>query len=305
MSRNPIRSAFAVAFAAAAAVAFALPASSAPDVSFTSAQLDSIKVDLDRTWTKAPDSVAAWYVDATSNRVVVEVVGNDVSALAFVRSSVHGAAITTKSIDEAYRPYWNIIGGQAITTGGSRCSVGFNARNSSGSIRYVITAGHCTNIGTNWNGTGGTLGTRAGSSFPTNDYGIIRVTSSAAVSTPLVDRWSSGSDVTVTGPAGSSVGQGVCRSGSTTGWRCGSVTALNQTVNYGSGQIVSGLTRTSACAQPGDSGGSFVSNPGTGTRVTARGLTSGGSGNCTTGGTTFFQPINEPLSVYGLTLYTG
>ncbi|MFD1052612.1 S1 family peptidase, partial [Kibdelosporangium lantanae] len=37
----------------------------------------------------------------------------------------------------------------------------------------------------------------------------------------------------------------------------------------------------------------------------AVGVTSGGSGNCSSGGTTFFQPITEPLSAYGLTLYTG
>ena len=76
-------------------------------------------------------------------------------------------------------------------------------------------------------------------------------------------------------------------------------------MNYGGRDIVRGLTRTNVCAEPGDSGGSFVSNPGSGTRVTARGMTSGGSGNCRTGGTTFFQPVGEALSAYGLTLYTG
>ncbi len=102
------------------------------------------------------------------------------------------------------------------------------------------------------------------------------------------------------------VGGRVCRSGSTTGWRCGTVQALNQTVSYGGGNIVSGLTRTTACAEPGDSGGAFVSDPpallG---KVQAQGLTSGGSGNCSTGGTTFFQPVSEALGAYGLTLYTG
>ena len=36
-----------------------------------------------------------------------------------------------------------------------------------------------------------------------------------------------------------------------------------------------------------------------------QGVTSGGSGNCSSGGTTYFQPVNEILSVYGLTLVTG
>ncbi|MFC7643765.1 trypsin-like serine protease [Streptosporangium lutulentum] len=62
---------------------------------------------------------------------------------------------------------------------------------------------------------------------------------------------------------------------------------------------MTGLIRTSVCAEPGDSGGSLVSGS------QAQGVTSGGSGNCTSGGTTYFQPINEILQAYGLTLVTG
>jgi streptogrisin C len=52
------------------------------------------------------------------------------------------------------------------------------------------------------------------------------------------------------------------------------------------------------CAEPGDSGGPFVSG------TQAQGVTSGGSGDCTSGGTTFFQPVNPILSDFGLTLKT-
>jgi streptogrisin C len=76
------------------------------------------------------------------------------------------------------------------------------------------------------------------------------------------------------------------------------VQAKNQTVNYQQGSV-SGLTQTNACAEPGDSGGSWVSG------TQAQGVTSGGSGNCTSGGTTYFQPVNEILSVYGVSLITG
>ena len=62
---------------------------------------------------------------------------------------------------------------------------------------------------------------------------------------------------------------------------------------------VTGLTRTNVCAEPGDSGGSFISGN------QAQGMTSGGSGNCTFGGTTYFQPVNEVLSAYNLRLITG
>jgi streptogrisin C len=236
---------------------------------------------------------------------VISVVGSDPAAHAFAAAAAAGeSAVRIEQVAEEPRPTWNIIGGQAIYFSAGRCSAGFNARNSSGT-RYVITAGHCTNLGGTVSGVGGTIGPVAGSSFPFNDYGRIRVSSSSAVSTALVDRYSAGNDVTVAGSSVVGVGGRVCRSGSTTGWRCGSVQAFNQTVNYGRGQIVYGLTRTNVCAERGDSGGSFVSYPNASLRVQAQGLTSGGSGNCRVGGTTFFQPVNEVLAAYGLTLYTG
>jgi streptogrisin C len=265
-------------------------------VKHSAAQLDAMKTSLDARGASAPASVTGWYVDVASNSVVASVVGNDAEGVAWAAAN----GVRSEYAAEAPRPLWNLIGGQAITTGGSRCSLGFNAR--SGSTRYVITAGHCTNIGTTWSGVGGSIGRTAGSSFPGNDYGIIQVTSTAAVSTPLVDRYSAGADATVRGSTQAGVGSTICRSGSTTGWRCGTIGAHNQTVRYPQG-TVTGLTRTSACAQPGDSGGSFVSP--NSTSVQAQGVTSGGSGNCSTGGTTFHQPVNEVLSRFGLTLFTG
>ena len=92
------------------------------------------------------------------------------------------------------------------------------------------------------------------------------------------------------------VGQYVQRVGRTTGLRSGSVTAVNATITYPQGTVY-GLVRTNACAEPGDSGGPFFAN------TTALGITSGGSGNCTTGGTTYFQPVAEVLSRYGLAIY--
>jgi streptogrisin D len=76
----------------------------------------------------------------------------------------------------------------------------------------------------------------------------------------------------------------------------GTVTALNATVNYAEGSVY-GLIKTTVCAEGGDSGGSLFAG------TTALGLTSGGSGNCTSGGTTYFQPVTEALSVYGVSVY--
>jgi hypothetical protein len=197
---------------------------------------------------------------------------------------------------------WDLISGQQITSGSARCVLGFNAR--AGATRYIVTAGHCTSLGGSWYGVGGYIGPSAGSSFPGNDYGLIRVASADALSTPLVDRYSSGVDVTITGATTPPVGSSVCYSSPIAGWRCGSVLGINQTVCYPEG-CVTGLIRTSMCPEPGASGAPVVTNPGTGTRVRAVGLVAGGSGNCTSGGTTWVQPIAEPLAAYGLTLVTG
>ncbi|WP_425580118.1 S1 family peptidase [Streptomyces polychromogenes] len=94
------------------------------------------------------------------------------------------------------------------------------------------------------------------------------------------------------------VAQGTFRSGSTTGWHCGTVEEHGTSVDYGEG-TVSGVTRSTVCSEPGDSGGSFLSGD------QAQGVASGGSGNCTEGGVSFHQPINPLLKAYGLTLTTS
>ena len=92
-------------------------------------------------------------------------------------------------------------------------------------------------------------------------------------------------------------GASVCRSGSTTDWQCGVIRQREASVTYPQGTVF-GVTRTSVCAEPGDSGGSFISVD------QAQGVTSGGSGDCVDGGVTYFQPVNEILTTYGLTLVT-
>jgi hypothetical protein len=286
--------------AAGVAITMLAPASLADTDSAqrSAAELSAAQAKLDRGAESRPSSVTGWHVDAATNAVVVSVYGQD-KGVAKWAAGLGAGEVKIEQVAEAPQPLWNLIGGQAITTGGSRCSLGFNVR--SGTTRSIITAGHCTNIGSSWSGTGGTIGTRAGTSFPTNDYGIIRVSSSSAASTALVDRYSAGSDVAVVGAATATVGMAVCRSGSTTGWRCGSVTGVNQTVCYSQGCVYQ-MIRTNVCAEPGDSGGSLVTNSGTRRAV---GLTSGGSGNCSSGGTTYYQPVPEVLSVYGVSLVTG
>ena len=189
-----------------------------------------------------------------------------------------------------------IAGGDAIYGGQYRCSLGFNVR--SGSTYYFLTAGHCGNIASSWyaNSSKTTLlGTTYGSSFPGNDYAIVKYSTSYTNHPGTVDLYN-GSSQDITSAGNAYVGQSVKRSGSTTGVHSGSVTAINATVNYAEG-TVTGLIRTTVCAEGGDSGGALFAG------TVALGLTSGGSGNCSSGGTTYFQPVTEALSRYGVSVY--
>ncbi|MEV6282864.1 S1 family peptidase [Kribbella sp. NPDC051770] len=239
----------------------------------------------------------AWMTDEKSGRIIVSyddtVSGSKLAALTNVTKRF-GSQITLEKLPGVLSK--RISGGDAIYTGGYRCSLGFNVR--SGSTYYFLTAGHCTNLGTNWyaNSSQTTLlGTRYGTSFPGNDYGIVRYAASYTNHPGNVNLYN-GSYQDITSAANPTVGQSVRRSGSTTGLRSGSVTGLNATVNYAEG-TVTGLIRTNVCAEGGDSGGSLFSG------TTALGLTSGGSGNCRTGGTTYFQPVVEVLNRYGVSVY--
>ncbi|MEV4345825.1 alpha-lytic protease prodomain-containing protein [Actinoplanes sp. NPDC049596] len=232
----------------------------------------------------------AFAIDPVSNQVVVSVDSTVTGAkLAAVEATVAKLGDKARIESTPGEISIKISGGDAIYAGGGRCSLGFNVRNSAGT-NYFLTAGHCTNIGATWTNGSTTLGTRAGTSFPGNDYGIVRYTNTTITKTGGVGS----QDITSAGtPA---VGATVYRRGSTTGLRSGRVTALNSTVNYAEGSV-SGLIRTTVCAEPGDSGGSLYSG------TTALGLTSGGSGNCSSGGTTYFQPVTEALSVYGVSVF--
>ncbi|MGW4157045.1 S1 family peptidase [Micromonospora chersina] len=238
----------------------------------------------------------AWWVDPATNQVVVSVDSTVTGAkLDKVKAAVSRTNGATRIVSEPGVLSKRLSGGQAIYTGGYRCSLGFNVR--SGSTYYFLTAGHCTNLGSTWYSNSSqttVLGSRAGTSFPGNDYGIVRYTNGSTPPGNVYLYNGSYQDITTAGNA--YVGQSVRRSGSTTGLRSGSVSATNATVNYAEGSVY-GLIRTNVCAEGGDSGGSLFAGS------TALGLTSGGSGNCSSGGTTYFQPVTEPLSVYGVSVY--
>jgi streptogrisin D len=233
----------------------------------------------------------SWVTDPTTNKVVVTadrtVSDAEWATLTKVVEDLGGTAELQRTKGE-FKPF--IAGGDAITGGGGRCSLGFNVVK--GGEPYFLTAGHCTESVSTWSDSSGTqIGTNEASSFPGDDYGLVKYT--ADVDHPSEVNLYNGSTQAITGAAEATVGMQVTRSGSTTQVHSGTVTGLDATVNYGNGDIVNGLIQTDVCAEPGDSGGSLFSGS------SAIGLTSGGSGDCTSGGETFFQPVTEALSATG------
>jgi streptogrisin B len=231
----------------------------------------------------------AWYIDGAADRVVVTVDSTvSVAEVATIKkmAGADARAIRIKHVPGTFRPL--LSAGAAIYGGQYRCSLGFNVVK--GSTYYFLTAGHCGKVATTWYTNAGhttLIGPTVNYSFPGNDYALVRY-ANASLSHP------GGFAV-----ANAFVGESVQRKGSTTGTHSGTVTALNVSVRY-TGRlhgVVSGLIQTNVCAEPGDSGGPLYD----GTK--ALGITSGGSGDCTSGGTTFYQPVREAANAYGVTVY--
>lgn len=263
-------------------------------VDHTARELDATKKRLDAL--SAPSGVSSWHVDPRASSVVVNVVASeqgDNDVRAFVAKARKAGPVTVKQTAEAPQTFAaGTVGGDPYYTGNVRCSIGFSVHGG------FVTAGHCGQAGgavRGWDGSA--IGNFQGSSFPENDYAWVNV-GSGWWTVPVVLGWGTVSDQLVRGSNEAPIGASICRSGSTSHWHCGNVLAKNETVNYSQGAVRQ-MTKTSVCAEPGDSGGSFISGD------QAQGVTSGGWGNCSSGGETWHQPINEILNRYGLTLHTA
>ncbi|MER6827635.1 S1 family peptidase [Streptosporangium sp. NPDC000563] len=235
------------------------------------------------------------FIDVKSNRIVI--LTSDLLATEdeIEASGVGANAVQAVHSAESPRLLYDVVGGDAYYIGTtSRCSVGFSV--TKGTQNAFVSAGHCGAQGKATTGFNRVLqGVFQGSTFPDSDFAWVSV-NDGWTPRPWVSN-GAGETVDVAGSRVAIEGASVCRSGSTTGWHCGTIQQLNTSVTYSQG-TVSGLTRTNVCAEPGDSGGSFISID------QAQGVTSGGSGDCASGGVTYFQPIGEILTTYGLTLTT-
>jgi streptogrisin B len=268
------------------ASAFALPtAATASPQDYSATQLSEVSNAVLQSGVEG----IAWHVDNASGRVVITA-DSTVShpGIAKIKQSAgdNAGAIRVERASGVFSPL--LSAGAAIYGGNYRCSLGFNVV--SGSTYYFLTAGHCGNVANTWYTNSGhttLIGPTIGSSFPGNDYALVRY-----------------DNTSLSHPGGYSaanafVGESVKRTGSTSGTHSGTVTALNVSVRYSGkgGGTVSGMIQTNVCAEPGDSGGPLYDG------AKALGITSGGSGDCKSGGTTFYQPVPEAATAYNVTVY--
>lgn len=239
----------------------------------------------------------AWVMDYRSNEVVVRgdstVSADDWSRMTEVAEGI-GGFVRMERTEGTFTTRLN--GALPMLSTAGRCSAGFNVTD--GQRDFILTAGHCGPDGSVWfadNQGRQRLGQTIGQNFPGGDFSLIQYASGDAGAGADVVSIGDGKGVRITGAADPAVGQRVFRSGSTSGLRDGEVTALNATVNYPEG-TVTGLIETNVCAEPGDSGGPMFSEG------VALGVTSGGSGDCNAGGTTFFQPVTKALAALDVKL---
>jgi streptogrisin B len=236
----------------------------------------------------------AWVTDPATGTVHVladETVSDD--EMARLTASASDPGLTVERVPGTLSP--RLRAGEAIyADAGWRCTAGLNVR--SGSSYYFLTAGHCASGLPTWYANASlttSIGPTTAASFPGDDHGIVRYANAAVPHPSQVN--CNGAAVEINRAGNATVGQAVRFAGATSGCHSGVVTGLNATVNYAEG-TVSGLIQTNICTEPGDSGGLLFSGD------KAIGILSGGTGNCATGGYSYFQPITEAMAFYGVSI---
>lgn len=274
-------------------------------VARSGAELNRATATLDRS-ARIPGT--SWAVDPATNQVVVSASPSVTGAkLTRLRSVVTGLGAAARLEHVAGRmdtmATTVMKNGTAIYSGALRCSLGFNLQpigNTDPNLHYFVTAGHCTQGGANWYADSGftkPLGLNSGpGTFPGSDFGFVHYTAAGIRVLSQIE----GASNVITRTDDAYIGEGIARSGSTTGVRRGTVTALDVTVTYESGGTVHGMVQTSACAEPGDSGGPLYALD------KGLGLLSGGRGTChssTPTPVTWFQPITPLMSNYFMQIW--
>lgn len=234
----------------------------------------------------------AWAADRLTHQVAV-LVDDSVTGERLVRvrsvTRPFGASVRIRHVRGVFRLL--MAGGEAtLGPGGVRCSLGFNVTRQG--QPFFLTAGHCGRNVQSWSDArGAPIGVTESSTYPGHDYGLVRYNRN--VPHPSVVNLYNGGSQPISHAAEAFIGEPVQRSGMASGLHSGTVIGMDATVNTQQG-AVTGLIETDLCAVQGDSGGPLFDGD------AAVGLTSvGESGDCASGGLSFYQPVTDALQAYG------
>jgi streptogrisin B len=197
-----------------------------------------------------------------------------VAALAGIASPAAAAPVT-------------VAGGDVLSGGAYRCTLAYNVTGRG------ILAGRCGPVGTVWSAGATVVGTTT-TVFAGTGLTLLSITNPAVVQ--LHGIRNGAALIAITAAAASYVGQSVKVRSSTSGIHSGTVTGINQTVNFPEGSI-SGLVRSTVCVDAGGVGSPVFSGS------SALSIVVGGSGNCTSGATTYSQPVPPLLVQTGRAIY--
>ncbi|WP_305092727.1 S1 family peptidase [Prescottella sp. R16] len=272
--------------------------------------LENSLADFNRWVTSLPQQIASQIgsatIDLLNNRIVVDIANSPAGRAINLPTLLADVQVKLTSFGQAPVDRSTMGGDTYVTVPGSIagadpadigiCSFGFNATDRNGTP-INISAGHCdpapgSGAGVylpNRQDVGasarvGTFATSQVGGAEELDYSLIRLDDAgvqAGLDRPTV-RGAGGSTLTVTGTAVPVVGAPICKSGQTSAFTCGVVSADRVEASLmmfdGSARTVRGFAGT-ACTLAGDSGGAIV------TGTLALGITSGsnssGAPNCT------------------------
>lgn len=161
-----------------------------------------------------------------------------------------------------------IMGGLQITSTGWACTTGFVARDTETGMPVLLTAGHClvgSGLSAVWSQNGAAVGRATAEAFDPGsnaDAGEIEVAQSEAgdeiygvnnTDIRRVTGWAPNSSQTV--------GSKVCRSGGTSGWRCGSIVVADVDAKL-DGKLIHHTWWTDFPSAAGDSGSPVLDGDG-------------------------------------------
>jgi streptogrisin D len=251
----------------------------AKKVKHTFAALTGVKNQLDAV-KNVPQT--AWGIDTKTNQVVVKVydaASKETADKVAAAAAKHGDSVRVEH--RTGKLELHIKDGDAIQNSQGRCSLGFNVTR--GGSPFLLTAGHCTNLGGTWSGGDVSGAQVVESDCPDADSGLLtrpNGTGPGEINTGQQ----------ITSAAEPTVGEQIQKQGSTTGGGSGEVTSVDESVNFDVG-VLNHEFGTTAHTDHGDSGGpAYDGSKGLGTL----------SGGDTV--TSYFYPLTLELQAYGLEL---